>query len=290
VLCYTSYTGKGTPVPAENDPAKVFDRAFKDFSAPVVGAPQGPDPKLEALRANRKSILDTVSSQYTRLSGKLGQADKSKLDQHLSQIRDIETRLTAKPADNSLGASSACIKPGAPVKGDSRATAKNHMDIIAMAMRCGLTRVANLQWDTSAGNSIRYTWLNITRGHHEISHDPDSNTTSVQQLTDINTWLCSQMAYFLDQLEGTPEGDGTMLDNTIVVWMNELTKGNVHSHPDMPIVMAGGKNTGIKTGRFMTFGKEPHTKLLVSIMNAMGVQGTTFGNPALGTGPLTGLV
>jgi len=161
-----------------------------------------------------------------------------------------------------------------------------------MALACDLTRVGTIQWERSVGD-VRFTWLGITRGHHAISHDPDTNTDSVELLTKINTWYAGQFAYVLDKLACIKEGTGTMLDNTLVFWCNELSRGNAHSHPDMPFVLAGRAGGALKTGRFLQFPKKPavpHNNLLVSIMNAMGLPDQTCGNPAYCTGPITGMV
>ena len=124
-----------------------------------------------------------------------------------------------------------------------------------MALACDLTRVGTIQWERSVGD-VRFTWLGITRGHHAISHDPDTNTDSVELLTKINIWYAEQFAYLLDKLASIKEGTGTMLDNTLVFWCNELSRGNAHSHPDMPFVLAGRAGGALKTGRFLQFPEE----------------------------------
>ena len=100
---------------------------------------------------------------------------------------------------------------------------------------------------------------------------------------------CNGCAYFLGELAKIPEGAGTMLDNTLVFCCNELARGNVHSHNPMPYLLAGGAGGGLKTGRFLTYNGDPHNNLLVSLMNVMGVQATTFGDPNFCTGPLAQL-
>ncbi|MEZ4464304.1 MAG: hypothetical protein R3F43_07260 [bacterium] len=103
------------------------------------------------------------------------------------------------------------------------------------------------------------------------------------------TWYAGQYAALLRRLDAVPEGDGTLLDNTLVLWVNELSRGNTHSHQDMPFILAGGKNLGLDTGRFLRFNGASHNDLLVSIANLMEVPIPTFGDARFCTGPLVGL-
>lgn len=165
------------------------------------------------------------------------------------------------------------------------AVGKLQMDLMAMALACDLTRVGTIQWENSVGN-VQFTWLNITRGHHDMSHDGDDVTQTMENLTQINIWYAQQLAYLLGKLAAIPEGSGTMLDNTLVFCVNELSRGNVHSHNPMPYLFAGGTGGTLQMGRFLQFKGEPHNNLLVSLMNLYGVEGT-FGDPNFCTGPLT---
>jgi hypothetical protein len=277
---YANYTGPNAPLPADNDPHSVFLRVFSDLGVDAA--------TLERLRAERKSVLDAVAESYQSLSPKLGTDDRQKIDSHFTTIRDLELRLTVPGA--TVG--DYCSKPGEPAKLDFMANdnfpmvGKLQMDLLAMALACDLTRVATLQWENSVGN-VRFTWLGYTRGHHDMSHDGDSVTDTVEALTKINIWYSEQLAYLLGKLKSIPEGTGTMLDNTLVLCVNELARGNAHSHNPMPYLLAGGTGGGLQMGRFLKFSSQPpHNNLLVSVMNAMGVQATTFGDPKFCTGPL----
>ena len=284
VWAYTAYSDANVPLPPDNNPASIFKRVFSE-----VG---GDQTAITKLRAERKTVLDAVMDGYGSLAPRLGADDKVKLESHLSEIRDLETRLTASAA---VGES--CVKPMAPTidyKSNDKFpdVGKLQMDLMTMALACDLTRVGTIQWERSVGD-IRFTWLGITRGHHAISHDPDTNTDSVELLTKINIWYAQQFAYLLDKLASIKEGTGTMLDNTLVLWCNELSRGNAHSHPDMPFVLGGRAGGALKTGRFLTFPNKPavpHNNMLVSIMNAMGLPDQTCGNPAYCTGPISGMV
>ena len=278
---YSNYAGPGQGLPPDNNPAAVFNRVFTPQGAAGAAAAQQ--------RAERKSVLDAVMQSYARLGPRLGADDKAKLDAHLANIRDLENRLTATSA--------ACVTPAAPGTIDYKANAnfpavgKLQTDLLVMALACDLTRVGTLQWEQSVGN-VRFTWVDpaITRGHHDMSHDGDTVTDTMEQLTKINIWYAQQLNYLLDSLKAHREADGTtMLDNTLVLWVNELARGNVHSHDKMPYVLAGGAGGTLRGGRFLSYKGVPHNNLLVSCMNLMGVAGTTFGNPAFCTGPLAGL-
>jgi hypothetical protein len=135
----------------------------------------------------------------------------------------------------------------------------------------------------------------MDRGHHDMSHDSDSVTDTVDKLTQINIWYSQQLFYLMDAMNKVQEGNGTLLDHTLILWCNELSRGNVHWHPDMPFVLAGGAATAPKPltmGRFVQYPNSPtvkHNDLLVSLGNVFGIADTTFGNPAYCNGPLTKL-
>jgi hypothetical protein len=133
--------------------------------------------------------------------------------------------------------------------------------------------------------------LGINEGHHELSHNPDSDKASVEKLTKINKWFCEQMAYLAKRLAETPEpgGGGSLLDNTLILWTNELGKGNSHTLNDIPFVLVGN-GLNFKMGRSLKYPKLPHNRLLLSLAHAFGHELKRFGNPDYcGDGPLTGL-
>ncbi len=280
---YTSYTAANQPLPPDNNPANVFNRVFAQLGANQTD--------LQRIQKERKSVLDAVKQSYGSLGPRLGSWDKAKLDEHLTNIRDLETRITATAV---VGA--ACAKPAMPTI-DYKASAyfpavgKLQMDLLVMAMACDLTRVGALQWERSVGD-VRFSWVDpaITRGHHDLSHDGDDVATTVEQLTKINVWYTEQFNYLIEAMKKIPEGSGTMLDNTLILWCNELSRGNAHSHPDMPFVLAGHAGGALAGGQFLKFsGTVSHNNLLVSCLNLMDVPATTFGNPAYCTGRLTGV-
>ena len=275
-----SYRGPAQPIPPENDPTAAFNRIFGDLES---------DPEAQKRRiAERRIVLDAVSADYKRLVPKLGASDRIKLEAHLAAVRDIEMRL-----DTGGTVGGACQPPNLgkvedPTKvGNIPATGKLQMDLLAMALACDLTRVASLMWTNSA-TAKPFPWLDIPEGHHELAHRGDSDLDAQEKLTRINVWYCEQFAYLIDRLKSIPEGDGTVLDNTLLIWVNEHQKGNDHDRHEIPYVLAGRAGGAMKPGRWMQVqGDVPHNNLLVGLMNTMGLEATTFGNPKYCTGALS---
>jgi hypothetical protein len=279
------YRAGNQPLPPEDNPAAVYDRVFADLHT---------DPaELLRVRQRRASILDSVSTEYGRLQGRLGSADRARLEAHLTAIREVETRLTgptlaerAQCRDPSLAPVEAALNDAYPTVGAQQ------IDLLLMALACDITRVASLQWSRSVSQT-RFTWLGINEGHHDLSHLGDDDAVAQGKLERINHWYAAQFAALIAGLKAIPEGDGTMLDNTLLLWCNELAKGNVHGHADAPYVLAGRAGGGLRTGRFLSFAggaSVSHNDLLVSLLNALGLPDTTFGNPDWCQGPLSGLV
>lgn len=283
-----SYAGAGLPIPPENDPANVFDRMFSDLSA---------DPAEVARRKlRRRSVLDYVSADFERLKGRIGAADRHKLEQHASYIREIEERLQTD-ADVSANCQVPDISPGSGLNpldpANVPAIGQLQMDMIVAALACDMTRVASLQWTYSVSD-LAFTWLGIQQGHHALSHEGDSNTDAQNKLTLINTWYAEQLAYLIARMKEIPEGNGTLLDNTVIVWCNELGKGASHTRDKIPFVLAGGCGGAWETGRYLDYDNlinpgESHNNLWVSVLNAMGVPDTSFGHPLHCSGPLSQL-
>ncbi|MBK7860790.1 MAG: DUF1552 domain-containing protein [Archangiaceae bacterium] len=286
-LCRMIYSGAGKPVTPENDPTAFFNRVFSGVR------PGGADAGVDPAMWQRKSILDTAMADYTALKARLGPEDRARLDQHLTAIRDIESRLSL---GNTGGGNPACAPSAPGLTGDPNANANFPqvgtlmMDLIVMALACDLTRVASLQWSHSVSRTV-HTWAasGITRGHHDMSHDADTNADTQSKLTAINTWFSAQLAYFIRKLKAIDEGGNSLFSNTVTCWGNELSIGNIHGRRPIPFVLAGSCAGYFRTGRSMVLSGVPHNNLLVSLCNAMGLPDTRFGNPSFCTGPIAGL-
>lgn len=276
-----AYAGPGAPLPPMNDPSDVFKRLFSGFG-------QNSD-ELEELRARRRSVLDTVQAQFKAVSSRVSVEDRQKLDAHVTLVRDLESRMAATG-----NGSAACVAPAVPIaldpnsEDDMPKIAALHLDMLATAFACDLTRVASFQISTSL-NHIRYPWLNSLGEGHALSHMGPSDAASRVELVARQTWHSQMLANFLKRLSEIPEGSGTVLDNTLVLWGNEVSEGNTHSHSNIPFLMAGG-GWHFRTGRSLQFSGASHNDLLVSVLNAMGVPATTFGQADLCHGPLANLV
>ncbi len=283
------YLGANQPLPPENDPRAMFDRVFKDVDADPAA--------LARIRTRRKSVLDMVRQEYKALLPTVDRFDRQKLDQHLTAIREVEKRLDIE----TTGVTDYCTVPSLPPDiaapepsifmeperfGDA---GRAQMDILVSSLACDLTRVASIQWSQSVSQHV-FRNLGITSGHHDLSHEPDDAEDAQDKLVQINRWYAQQFAYLLDKLSSVQEGDGTLLDNTVVLWCNELGKGNSHTRDDVPYVLAGSAGGYLDTGRFLEFPLTNHNDLLLTLIQAMGVPANQFGDPIYSNGPLTRLL
>lgn len=277
-----SYAGPGQPLPPMNDPTEVYERLFANF----VSVPIDPDDPTD----QRASVLDAVEAQFDVLNRQLGAHDRQKLEQHLELVRDLERRL-----GSGTGEASGCDTPVAPAlldpnnENDMPAVMKAHLELLAVAFACDLTRVASLQISTGF-NRIRFPWLNSLTEGHSLSHTGASDEESLAQLVARAKWHSEQLAYFMDLLAQIPEGDGSVLDNTAILWGNEVSVGNTHSLENIPYLIAGNAGGALATGRFASFEAASANDLLSAVANAYGIETETFGHPDYASAPLTGVL
>ncbi|MCH9682647.1 MAG: DUF1552 domain-containing protein [Deltaproteobacteria bacterium] len=278
------YRGSFEVLPPENDPRAAFDAFFTQLGA---------DPaELAQLRARRHSVLDRVKEDFNQLDAKLGGNDRQKLEAHLQAIREIEQSLDAEG-----GPLAGCALPELPSLDDNFDPNANdnyplvgqlQMDLMTMALACDITRVSSLQWST-AQSGVRFTWLGQNDSHHSLSHEADNDADARAQLTAINHWYAEQFAYLLTKLEGQAEGEGTLLDNTVVLWVNEQGNGDTHSRDEIPFVVAGNYDGRLQPGRWLQYDQRAHNDLYLSLLQTFGSNASTFGNPEVNGGPLTNL-
>ncbi len=270
--------GFNQPVPPEDDPVAMFKRVFGD------GTPTG-DATIEQVLVQRRSVLDFVKDDFTRLQTRLGSRDKQKLEAHLTSLRALETRL--KRTD---GGAAACVpNPALLTGGDPNDKAlfpeigRQQMDILALALKCDMTRVASLQWSW-ARSLLPFPWVDVPDGHHNITHQGPS-----AGLSRINNWYAQQLAYLATSLDAVEEADGkSALDNSVIWWCGECARGADHDFNNIRAFLVGSGGGVLKTGEHIKFDGEPHNKLLVHLMNVMGIPGDSFGGP-FGTGALSGV-
>jgi hypothetical protein len=293
VRARVSYSASNQPIPPREDPADVFSTLFG--GAMPSGDGGETDPALERLWAQRKSVFDLTNAETERVKGLVGAADREKLDAHLTAMRDIETRLVGA-ATNGSASTEGCASPTMAdtnlSNDDEYLTAgKLQMDLAAASLACDLTRVITLQWSYSESEHL-FQFLGISGNHHGISHDFAQSGTNFEAYNSIQSWYAEQMAYLLGKLDSYQEGDGTLLDNTILLFATEIGEATTHELVTMPYIIGGGGGGRIRTGRFIDYGNSPadNNQLLVSLAHTMGVDDVTeFGDPSGATGPLPNL-
>ena len=289
-----SYLGANQPVIPENDPVKAYARYFGNFTpAATTGGPPKPDLAAERLLMRRKSSLDFVRADLDRLTRRLPGDERVRLDRHLESLRDLERELAPQTAGG--GADCKPVSPpvvagdlGAKGDGDYKALSKLQIDNMFMALACGQSRLAHLIW-AGETSQLSHPWLGFNDLHHDLSHRDNEPAVKVK-LTKINRWYAEEFAYFIGRMDSVVEGNGkTMLDNSLVIWLNGLGEGKSHTRNNIPFVLAGLGGGAIKGGRYLTY-NAAHNQLLVSILHMMGFRDqTTFGDPEW-SGPLPGLV
>ena len=248
-----------------------------------------------------KSILDYVAGRLTRLAPKLGSADKQRLDEHLTRVRELEQTLAATGANR-------CQPPvlvdtsdydvAAGLKGSDNGSLKDRvtdaaipkvgklmMDMLVMALACNKTNVATLMWaDPAAEYTLPWLHLNYDETHYFYQSDGGYQPAECEQ---IGTWYASQHSYLIQQLAAVDLGGHSLLDETIVLFGSEVSDPPTHKKKDMPFLLAGGG--GLRAGRFIKYNGASHNDLLVAILNLFGDPRTKFGNIAYCTGPLPNL-
>jgi hypothetical protein len=291
----TLFDMNGNPIGGEQDPSRAFDRIFTDG----LVVPTGADPGLaERLRNERRSVLDLVNEDLNSLRGRLGGQDRVRMEQHLDALRSIEQRLTP----GSGPATGIMFKP--PTKADFPKIeflandnypkiGKMHMDLAVASLAADRSRIVTLQFPQGNGDII-YNWLGVKGEHHHLTHQGATSPS----LDKINQFHFEQFAYLLGQMSAVKEGSGTLLDNTVVVFANELHDGHSHSPDPSLTFMAGSGGGYFKTGRHIIYppvnkgvsGKVAtpnHSQLLVSLCHYMGLEINQIGDPAISpAGPL----
>jgi hypothetical protein len=277
------YRAPQQPLPPEVDPVAAYRRVF-------AGMDMSTD-ELQRQFRRRRSVLDSVWRDFSNLQSKVAAPDRHKLEAHASSLRDLENRLSQ------LATAQAQCQPmptPPPMAHMDEAffdqVGRLQMDLMVTAMACDLTRFGSIQW-SSAVNAIRFTFMGIRDyDGHSLSHGGDSNDVMRNEWVGMLTFYAEQFSYLLDKLDSVQEGDGTLLDNTLVLWGNELSRGNSHDLHDIPFLLAGKAGGAIRTGRHLTYDHQPNNNLLLSVLHALDVNATSFGNRELCTGDLPGLL
>ena len=312
VLGHISYRGANQPVSGENNPWL----AYRDFMGMGTGMTPMPgnDEALDRIARRRQSVLDVVRGEFESLkSAGLGAADKAKLDAHFTTIRELEMGMTGGGGVTVTS----CNLPQETetalmdIDPDSVSDEVNYkmmgtmqLDVMALAIACGHTNVASIQWGNGSGGPIfKWDGMNHEVNHHKLSHGSffddcfpgDTREKCLNEppgwedsLFQIDTWHAGRFKYLLDKLNGYAEGNGTVLDSSMVLWANELADGRGHTWHNLPFVIAGSAGGYLKQGQHIDLSggnldgfddfPAPHNKLLITAMKAMGMPNDTFGD------------
>jgi hypothetical protein len=266
------------PLPHEVDPAAMFDRLFG-----AAGDTPEQHVNRERRLRERRSILDFVLSDTRRLNGRLGSSDRQKLDEFTTSIRQIEKRIDAARSAKPLPKPDMARPDGIPER------FSEHMelmfDLLVLAFRMDLTRVSTYMVARD-GSDRAYPEAGVTDGHHTMSHH-GNDPHKIKSIKKIDLFHMQQIARFVQKLHETKEGEGTLLENSMVVIGCGISDGDRHNHNDLPILLAGRGGGAIQQGIVRKYDRNtPLCNLYVSMLNNMGIQTTRFGDS---TGPLTNL-
>lgn len=291
-----SYRGDGDGIEATVSPRQAFMSLFSNFTPPDPGEAA----RRDFLLRSRKSVLDIVRGSYDRLAPQLSGEDRRRVEQHLQEIRDLEVRVNAiapeetaacralddPGADPSIGADNASTGGDGFVNtagySDEDTRARLMIDMIHMAMVCDLTRVASLQFTMAQSHMNMYPLLEIPFDLHEIGHSSPLRTEGVSRAI---RWHVGHWAYLVKRFKDTVEFNGSMLDNSAIVYMNEGGHGwdpeggkddSAHSTERMAMMLAG-RAGGLNPGRHVVTQQAHPANVLISAMNAVGVVGDTLG-------------
>lgn len=268
-----SYIGPNTRNPPESSPFAFFERVFgAGFRLP--GEEGVVDPSLGL----RRSVLDAVMGDVARLQARVGAEDRVRLEQHLDGIRELEQRLARLQEDPPDLES--CSLPESPLPdypdldGRPQVSARSRAmcDLLAMALACDQTRVFG-HWFSDPVSDILYD--GASEGHHALTHNEGGDQPEVN---DITAQIMEEFAYLVAKLDSIPEGDGSLLDNCVVLATSEVSEGRTHSVEDMPVVLAGGACGRLRTDyHYRSYTAENVSKVMLSLVRAMDIDAATYG-------------
>jgi hypothetical protein len=261
-----SWKSPADPLPMQNNPRLVFEKLFGD------GATGG---ERRARRQQSRSLLDSVMGQIATLQTDLPAADRRRLTQYLDDVREVERRIERAEASVREDLTLPELPSGVP------ATFQDHlkllMDLQAIALQAEITRVSTLMFAREL-SSATYPETLIRDPFHNLSHH-SNDRGNMDRFALLNTYHVSKFAYFLDKLQGIPDGDGSLLDHSLVLYGSSLSDGNQHNFSPLPIVLAGGASGRLQGGRHLRFPKDtPMSNLLLSMLDVLGAPQETFGD------------
>jgi hypothetical protein len=256
----TSWRTANTPLPHERDPRVVFQRLFGDGGSVAA--------RLEQMRTDR-SILDSVSASFSRLEKRLGVSDRRTVVDYLDSVRDVERRIQKAEQNNANAPLPTVVQPaGVPEEYDEHA--KLLMDLLVLGYRADITRVSCMQIARESSTRT-YPFIGVPEPHHPVSHH-QNDPHNIQQKTKIDAYHISLFGRLLDQMKATPDGDGTLLDHSIMVYGAGMGDGDHHTPIDMPVVVAGHGCGQLQGGRHLKYAlNTPFMNLGVTLLDKLGI-------------------
>jgi hypothetical protein len=281
------WSAPGRVVSAMQSPFEAYTRLFGGVMPAAMSGSTPAKPVIDL----RQSALDNAVAELATLRPKLSVSDRELMDSYQESLRDIEKRLQTTVA---TPAGANCPPAGLGGTIDVKAEANYpkvgqlQMDLAVSAFQCGLTRVATLQWGNS-NDQCTYSWLGVNTLGHDMAHNNNNCDPSGAKKLKTYRWYAEQFAYLLGKLDSVPEGGGTMLDNTVVLWASEFGDSNGHTPNNLMWLLMGNAGGHFRSGRVLNCGGKSTNDLHTSLANAFGLPDKTFGNPAYCAGPLTDL-
>jgi hypothetical protein len=269
-----SWKSPTTPTGKEVNPRAVFERMFGT----------GEDDKARRQREfYRKSVLDFVTTDADKLKKQLGTNDRRKLDEYFTSVREIEQRIERSAAESQQAMPDMEIPAGIPK--DWAEHVRLMFDLMVVAFQTDTTRICTFML-ANEGSNRRYKEVGVNEGHHQLSHHKNDKE-KMALIQKIDEYLVQQFAWFLDRLKSIQEGDGTLLDHSMIVYGCAISDGNRHWHHDLPIILAGRGNGTIDPGRHVKYDSEtPMNNLFLAMLDRMGGTEDRFGDS---TGRVSGL-
>jgi len=261
-----SWQSEVSPLPMQNNPQVVFEHLFGDGATPE---------QRDARRKQSLSLLDAVSDQLSSLDRKLPAGDKLRLEQFLTDIREIERRIVqagAKIGDD-------IEVPDRPngIPADVEEHIKLMFDLQILAWQTEISRVSTFLMAKELSGAV-YPASGVRDGFHTLSHH-SNNEEQKARFAILNRYHTGLLAYFMEKLQATPDGDGTLLDNSMLLYGSGMSDGNSHNHDPLPIIIAGGASGRLEGNRhIVTPNKTPLSNLLLSMINLVGIEQESFGD------------
>ena len=261
-----SWRDATTPLPMEPSPRALFERLFGD------GQSTDPAARMNTLEEQR-SLLDYVAGSIDRMESKLGVADRRKLSGYLESIRDVERRIQKAEEQNATMKLPVMERPSS-VPDNFEEYAKLMIDLQILAYQTDMTRVITFMFGRG-GSNRPYPLIGVPDGHHSITHHL-GDKVKIANVAKIDAYLVQVFAYYLDKLKSTPDGDGNLLDHSIIVYGSSLSDANLHLHHDLPIALVGGQFPG---NRHLRYAKNtPLNNLFLNVLDKAGVHTEHFGD------------